>query len=151
MQKTIKIIGMTVILSYIIFVLLSFTNFYKAYAITDFEKYGHSTQQSTSTDSGSSSDDDIPTLSQNDKNKVYDANSTINGISSKILGAIMYVCYGAAVIIVLVKGVQIMRAAPDERAKISEQMVGVAIGALILFTIGSIVGIIANIALNNVG
>lgn len=151
MQKTIKIIGMTVILSYIIFVLLSFTNFYKAYAITDFEKYGHSTQQPTSTDSGSSSDDDIPTLSQNDKNKVYDANSTINGISSKILGAIMYVCYGAAVIIVLVKGVQIMEAAPDERAKISEQMIGVAIGAVILFTIGSIVGIIANIGLNNVG
>ena len=150
MQKTIKIIGMTVILSYIIFVLLSFTNFYIVYAITDFEKYGHSTQQPTSTDSEGSSDD-IPTLTQTDKNKVYAANTTINGITSKILGAIMYVCYGAAVIIVLVKGVQIMRAAPDERAKISEQMVGVAIGALILFTIGSIVGIIANIALNNVG
>ena len=88
-------------------------------------------------------DDDLPTISGD---QVYTPNTTINGITSKILGAVTPICYAAAVIIVLVKGVQIMLAAPDQKAKVSEQMIGVAIGAVILFAIGTIVKIVANLS-----
>lgn len=88
-------------------------------------------------------DDDLPTISGD---QVYTPNTTINGITSKILGAVTPICYAAAVITVLVKGVQIMLAAPDQKAKVSEQMIGVAIGAVILFAIGTIVKIVANLS-----
>ena len=88
-------------------------------------------------------DDDLQTISGD---QVYTPNTTINGITSKILGAVTPICYAAAVIIVLVKGVQIMLAAPDQKAKVSEQMIGVAIGAVILFAIGTIVKIVANLS-----
>ena len=88
-------------------------------------------------------DDDLPTISGD---QVYTPNTTINGITSKILGAVTPICYAAAVIIVLVKGVQIMLAAPDQKAKVSEQMIGVAIGAVILFALGTIVKIVANLS-----
>ena len=84
--------------------------------------------------------DDLPTIS--DPNSVYNPNNEINSITSKILGAVTPICYAAAVIIVLIKGVQIMKAAPDEKAKISEQMIGVVIGA----AIGTIVGIVARLS-----
>lgn len=87
--------------------------------------------------------DDLSTIP---KGQVYAPNSTINGITSKILGAVTVICYTAAVIIVLLKGVQIMLAAPDQKAKISEQMIGVAVGAIILFAIGTIVKIVADLS-----
>ena len=88
--------------------------------------------------------DDLPIIS--DPNSVYKPNNEINSITSKILGAVTPICYAAAVIIVLIKGVQIMKAAPDEKAKISEQMIGVVIGAAILFAMGTIVGIVARLS-----
>lgn len=103
-------------------------------------------KEETDANSGSSSDDDLMTIDNSNSKKVYQGNSTVNGITSKILGAITTICYAAAVIAVLVKGVQVAMAAPDQKAKVSEQLIGVVIGGIILFTIGSIVKIVADLS-----
>ena len=97
-------------------------------------------------DKTTDSDDDLMTIDDSNSKKVYQANSTVNGITSKILGVISTVCYAAAVIAVLVKGVQVAIAAPDQKAKVSEQLIAVVIGGIILFTIGTIVKIVANLS-----
>ena len=97
-------------------------------------------------DKTTDSDDDLMTIDDSNSKKVYQANSTVNGVTSKILGVISTVCYAAAVIAVLVKGVQVAIAAPDQKAKVSEQLIAVAIGGVILFTIGTIVKIVANLS-----
>jgi len=97
-------------------------------------------------DKTTDSDDDLMTIDESNSKKVYQANSTVNGVTSKILGVISTVCYAAAVIAVLVKGVQVALAAPDQKAKVSEQLIAVAIGGVILFTIGTIVKIVANLS-----
>lgn len=99
-------------------------------------------------DKTNDSDDDLMTIDDSNSKKVYQANSTVNGITSKILGVISTVCYAAAVIAVLVKGVQVAIAAPDQKAKVSEQLIAVVIGGIILFTIGTIVKIVANLSQN---
>lgn len=97
-------------------------------------------------DKTTESDDDLMTIDESNSKKVYQANSTVNGVTSKILGVISTVCYAAAVIAVLVKGVQVAIAAPDQKAKVSEQLIAVVIGGIILFTIGTIVKIVANLS-----
>ena len=97
-------------------------------------------------DKTTDSDDDLMTIDDSNSKKVYQANSTVNGVTSKILGVISTVCYAAAVIAVLVKGVQVAIAAPDQKAKVSEQLIAVVIGGIILFTIGTIVKIVANLS-----
>ena len=99
-------------------------------------------------DKTTDSDDDLMTIDESNSKKVYQANSTVNGVTSKILGVISTVCYAAAVIAVLVKGVQVAIAAPDQKAKVSEQLIAVVIGGIILFTIGTIVKIVANLSQN---
>ena len=99
-------------------------------------------------DKTTDSDDDLMTIDDSNSKKVYQANSTVNGITSKILGVISTVCYAAAVIAVLVKGVQVALAAPDQKAKVSEQLIAVVIGGIILFTIGTIIKIVANLSQN---
>ena len=99
-------------------------------------------------DKTTDSDDDLMTIDDSNSKKVYQANSTVNGITSKILGVISTVCYAAAVIAVLVKGVQVAIAAPDQKAKVSEQLIAVVIGGIILFTIGTIVKIVATLSQN---
>ena len=99
-------------------------------------------------DKTTDSDDDLMTIDDSNSKKVYQANSTVNGVTSKILGVISTVCYAAAVIAVLVKGVQVALAAPDQKAKVSEQLIAVVIGGIILFTIGTIVKIVANLSQN---
>lgn len=69
----------------------------------------------------------------------------LNGIISKLIGVAAYICYAAAVIVVLVKGVQFMNAAPEGKAEVKKQLVAVTVGALIVFGIGGILQIVANV------
>ncbi len=81
--------------------------------------------------------------SQDDKN-TYDA------IGGKIIGIVQFICYAAAVIILLYKGVGLMNKAPEAKADAKKELIAYAVGAFILFGIGSIIRIIANIAMNKV-
>lgn len=64
---------------------------------------------------------------------------------SKVFGIVQYICIAGAVIIVSISGVKYMLAAPDEKADIKKQAIALVIGASIIFSISTILKIIANI------
>ena len=64
---------------------------------------------------------------------------------SKAFGIVQYICIAGAVIIVSISGVKYMMAAPDEKADIKKQAIALVIGASIIFSISTILTIIANI------
>ena len=75
--------------------------------------------------------------------------ATYNSMAGRIIGVASYICYGAAVIVLIYKGVQFMAKAPEAKAEAKKELVSYVIGAFILFAIGGIIRIIGNIALNN--
>ena len=85
------------------------------------------------------------TFSSDDQKTIYSSNTTMNTIGGKIFGVVQYVCYAVAFAIILVKGVQFMAAAPEEKADIKKEMIYIVVGAVILFAIGTIVKIIGTV------
>lgn len=73
---------------------------------------------------------------------------TVNEMAGKIFYVAAVICYGAAVIIVVVKGVQFMLAAPEGKAEIKKQSIAMFAGAVIIFFIGTILKILAGISEN---
>lgn len=80
-------------------------------------------------------------------NAHFTADPKINQVSGIIFGVVAYVCYGAALIILLIKGVQFMTAAPEGKAEIKKQMIVTVAGAVMVFTIRTILQIIYNMNL----
>ena len=74
--------------------------------------------------------------------------NTVNEMAGKIFYVAAAICYGAAVIIVVVKGVQFMLAAPEGKAEIKKQSIAMVAGAVIIFFIGIIRNILAGISEN---
>ena len=68
-----------------------------------------------------------------------------DSIISRLIGVAAYLCYAAAVIVVLVKGVQLMNASPEGKAELKKQLVAAAVGGLIVFGIGGILQILSNV------
>ena len=79
---------------------------------------------------------------QTASNAHFTADPKINQVSSVIFGVVAYICYGAALIILLIKGVQFMAAAPEGKAEIKKQMIVTVAGAIMVFTIRTILQII---------
>ena len=71
--------------------------------------------------------------------------SGMNTMISKIFGVVQYFCIAAAVIIVITSGVKYMASAPDQKADIKKQAIALVIGAAIIFSISTILRIIANV------
>lgn len=71
--------------------------------------------------------------------------SGMNTMISKIFGVVQYCCIAAAVIIVISSGVKYMASAPDQKADIKKQAIALVIGAAIIFSISTILRIIANL------
>ena len=67
--------------------------------------------------------------------------------AEKILGVVSYLCYAAAFIVIVYKGVQFMNKAPEAKAELKKELINVAIGAFILVAIGGIIQLISNIAI----
>ncbi len=74
---------------------------------------------------------------------------TYNKVGGRIISAATYLCYAAAVIVLIVKGVQFMQKAPEAKAEAKKELVSYAVGAIILFGIGSIIKIIGDIAMKS--
>ena len=97
--------------------------------------------------SGGTSGIDINT---GDLSDIYGGqDGTYNTIGGRIIGVVSYLCYGAAVIVLITKGVQFMQKAPEAKAEAKKELVSYAIGAFILFGIGGIIRIIGEIAKNS--
>ena len=65
---------------------------------------------------------------------------------NKVLGVVNVLVVSAAIIIVLMKGVSFMQAAPEGKAEIQKQMINVVIGGILIFGINGIIGIVIKIA-----
>ena len=60
------------------------------------------------------------------------------------------ICFGAAVIILLITGIKFITAAPDGKAQIKEKSIAALIGALILFGIGGLIKVVATFGIDNI-
>ena len=65
---------------------------------------------------------------------------------NKVLGVVSILIVSAAIIIIMIKGVSFMQAAPEGKAEIKKDMINIVIGGILIFGINGIIGIIVNIA-----
>ena len=63
-----------------------------------------------------------------------------------IIGIVQFICYAAAVILLVVLGVKWIAAAPDEKANIKKGAVIYVVGAVLVFAAGAILQVIRNVA-----
>ena len=66
--------------------------------------------------------------------------------TSNIIGIVQFICYAAAVILLIVLGVKWLIAAPDQKADIKKSAVIYVIGAVLVFAAGAILQVIRNVA-----
>lgn len=64
---------------------------------------------------------------------------------NKVLGVASILIVSAAIIIIMIKGVSFMQAAPEGKAEIKKEMINIVIGGILIFGINGIIGIIVNI------
>ena len=95
------------------------------------------------TGTGGSSDLNLDAL-EKEINNVQGTDTT--DAVNKVLGVASIFIVSAAVIVVIMKGVSFMQAAPEGKAEIQKQMINIVVGGVILFGINGIVGIIINAA-----
>lgn len=69
----------------------------------------------------------------------------MSSMISKIFGVVQYCCIVAAIIIIIISGVKYMASAPDQKAEIKKQAIALVIGAAIVFSISTILKIIADV------
>lgn len=72
----------------------------------------------------------------------------LTGTVGKILGIVAYICYAAAVIMLLMLGISYATASPEGKAEIKKTAVQYVIGAAIVFAAGAILQIIRSVATN---
>lgn len=75
-----------------------------------------------------------------------EATTGLTAPAGKILGVVTYVCYAAAVIMLVVLGIKFISAAPDAKAEIKKSAVIYLVGALLVFAAGALLKIIQNVA-----
>lgn len=70
------------------------------------------------------------------------ATGAISGPVQKIMGIVQYICFAAAVILLITLGVRFMVASPDAKAEIKKSAVIYIVGAFLVFAAGAILGIL---------
>ena len=70
------------------------------------------------------------------------ATSNIQNPVQRIMGIVQYICYAAAIILIVILGVRFMVASPDGKAEIKKSAVIYVIGAFLVFAAGAIIGIL---------
>lgn len=134
MNKTKKIFLIMLIIN---FILIIFSSNVMAYGT----KGTDGVSGSGSSGSTSSTAEDIEKLQMGQ----ITPDSGMTKMISTIFGVVQYICIAAAVIIIMVSGVKYMISAPDQKADIKKQSISLVIGATIIFSISTILRIIANI------
>ena len=82
-----------------------------------------------------------------------DAVSSTSGLSDtvgNILGVISYICYAAAVVMLLVLGVKYITASPEGKADIKKTAVQYVIGAVLVFAAATVLQIIKSLSTSTV-
>lgn len=68
--------------------------------------------------------------------------SSIESPVGNIMGVVQYICYAAAVILLVLLGVKFMTASPEGQAEIKKSAIIYVVGAVLVFAAGVILGII---------
>ena len=74
------------------------------------------------------------------------AANQITGIIKNVIGIVQVICYAAAIIMLIILGVQFITASPEGKAQIKKSAIQYVIGAIIVFAAGTLLGIIANMS-----
>ena len=77
------------------------------------------------------------------------AGGVTSGLSNsvaRVLGVVKYICYAAAVIMLVMLGVKYLTASPDGKAEIKKTAVQYVIGAVLVFAAGVILTIIQSVS-----
>ncbi|MBR2705596.1 MAG: hypothetical protein IKG14_00815 [Clostridia bacterium] len=72
--------------------------------------------------------------------------SPLSNATTGIIGIVQYICYAAAVILLVILGVRFMTASPEGKAEIKKSAIIYVIGAVLVFAAGLILGLIVNTA-----
>ncbi len=96
----------------------------------------------TGTKGASGASEALGGLTPNTGIEVSGFKSTINNV----IGIIQVICYGAAIIMLVILGVQFITASPEGKASIKKSAIQYVIGAIIVFAAGTLLGIISNIS-----
>lgn len=87
-------------------------------------------------------------ISKEDNSTIMQGDDAIMNLASPIYTIAKYITYAAAVMVVIYKGVQFMNSAadPEGKAKLKKELIAVVIGAALIFAIGEIITVVANVA-----
>ena len=70
----------------------------------------------------------------------------LKGSIARVLGVVKYICYAAAVVMLVMLGVKYLTASPDGKAEIKKTAVQYVIGAVLVFAAGVILTIIQSVS-----
>lgn len=76
--------------------------------------------------------------------------SSINNITGNVIFIIQMIAFAAAVIMLIFVGIKFITASPEGKAEIKKVAIIYIVGAILLFAAGGILGIIQNLAVNNI-
>lgn len=79
-----------------------------------------------------------------------EANTGLSATVSNILGVVSFICYAAAVILLVMLGIRYMTAAPDGKAEFKKMAVLYVVGAVLVFGAGVVLQLIQNVTKTNV-
>ncbi len=65
---------------------------------------------------------------------------------SNVIGIVQFICYAAAVILIVILGVKFMTASPDGKAEIKKSAIIYVVGAVLVFAAGLLLNLIKNVA-----
>lgn len=77
--------------------------------------------------------------------------TTIQNPVQNVMGIVQYICYAAAVILLVILGVKFMAASPEGKAEIKKSAIIYIVGAILVFAAGVILGIISNLGKGTLG
>ena len=70
------------------------------------------------------------------------------GAINKVLGVVSILIASAAIIIIMIKGISFMQAAPEGKAEIKKQLIAIVVGGVIIFGINTIIQTIITVSTN---
>ena len=73
-----------------------------------------------------------------------EAVGAIESPANRIIGIVQFICYAAAVILLVILGVKFMTASPDGKAEIKKSAVIYIVGAILVFAAGGLLNLIKN-------
>lgn len=98
---------------------------------------GSAKKKSTKAGYTSSKTGELPTI-----NEKIEYDPAMKPTMQEIYNRVAFICYGAAVIVILIQGVKFMIAAPSAQAEIKKQSIAIVTGAVIVTSIIAIVQIL---------